>query len=414
LRKSKLASASNPSKTSGVLQLILSIFSIVISIFEALGMLVISLAAGQMSASAVASFRYLAWITLVIGLSALPSGILAIQRLSGKPEPLPGKNRSLLAASICLMLLIPLALLTKLSLFSNIPAWFKAVENILLITIPAWWFIEIARFRISRNSRQRAWGLINISGFISMPVIILVEGLLLIIFAGGLILWASQLPGFDALVNQLKNLMYVNPGSLQLLIDQYQSFLLEPGVIAIGILFIALVVPLVEELLKPLALWFFIKRQWSPAEGFVAGVICGATFAVLESLVALASVDSASWLALAAARSGTALLHVTTAGLSGWALSSSWLDGKYARVGITYLAVVLLHGSWNFLAVAAGFSTFASESTPTFFNGLSPAAPWLMAVLAAALIGILIAFNIRLRRHQLLPIPPQLPPSLPG
>lgn len=406
--------SSNTSKTSNVLLLILSIFSIILSIFAVLGMLAISMAAGQMSASAVVSFRYLAWITLVIGLSALPSGIGAIQSLSGKARILPGKSRSFLSASICLVLLIPLALLTKLPLFSNIPAWFKALENTLLISIPAWWFIEVARFCLSHTSEYKPWGLINISGFISMPVIIFIEGLLLVIFAGGLILWASQLPGFDVLVNQLKNLMYVKPGSLRLFIDQYQPFLHNPGIIVIGILFIALVVPLVEELVKPLALWFFIKRQWSPAEGFIAGVICGGTFAVLESLVALASVDSASWLSLAAARSGTALLHITTAGISGWALTSSWLDGKYSRVGVTYTMAVLLHGTWNFLAVAAGFSSIASDYTPAFFNGLSPVAPWLMAALAACLIVILIAFNIHLRKQQPSPIPSQLPPSLPG
>lgn len=406
--------SSNTSKTSNVLLLILSIFSIVLSMFAALGMLVISMAAGQMSASAVVSFRYLAWITLVIGLSALPSGIGSIQSLSGNTKILPGKSLSFLSASICLVLLIPLALLTKLPLFANIPAWFMALENTLLISIPAWWFIEVARFRLSRTTEYKPWGLINISGFISMPVIIFIEGLLLVIFAGGLILWASQLPGFDVLVNQLKNLMYVKPGSLQLLIDHYQPFLQNQGIIAMGILFIALVVPLVEELVKPLALWFFIKRQWSPAEGFVAGVICGGTFAVLESLVALASVDSASWLSLAAARSGTALLHITTAGISGWALTSSWLDGKYSRVGVTYTMAVLLHGAWNFLAVAAGFSSIASDYTPAYFNRLSPVAPWLMAALAACLIGILIAFNIHLRKHQPSPIPPQLPPSLPG
>lgn len=288
-----------------------------------------------------------------------------------------------------------------------------ALSNVLFVAIPAWWFIELGNLRLPKISGQKTWGLLNFSAFVSMPVIVFIEGLVLIIGATGIIVWLSNRQEYATLADQLKNLMYINLDSAKLLLDQYGSLMQEPGVIAILVLVIALIVPLVEELLKPLAIWFFIKRQWSPREGFIAGMICGGAFAIVESLIALASADSGSWLVLVAARSGTALLHIVTAGLSGWALTSSWLDGKYLRVGIAYLVAVFLHGAWNFLAITVGISSIAGDNSLSFLRWLSPAAPWIMAGLAVVLIGLLILINTSLRRQQTSMTPPQLLPPMP-
>jgi hypothetical protein len=392
---------------------VLGILSFGLSIFGTLGMVVISLAAQQVGNSATQTFRYMALISLAIGISAIPSCIFAIRRLSIKTEK-PGKlKNTLILASICLMGLAPLVLLTKLPIFTPTPAWLMALSNVLFIAIPAWWIVELGSLNLPQISRQKTWGLLNFSAFITMPVIIVFEGLLLVIGATGLMVWLSKRQEYATLVDQLKNLMYVNLDSAKLLLDQYESLIREPVVIGLLVLVIALIVPLVEELLKPLAIWFFIKKQWSPHEGFIAGMVCGGAFAVVESLIALASADSGSWLVLVAARSGTALLHIVTAGLSGWALTSSWLDGKYLRVGVAYLVAVFLHGLWNFLAISAGISSFAGGNSPHILDWLSPAAPAIMAGLAVVLIGLLISINASLRRQQGSTTPPQLPPPLP-
>ncbi len=401
------------SKTPSIFQLVLGILSFGLSVFGALGMVVISLAARQIGDTEVQTFRYMALICLAIGISTIPSSIFAIRRLSQKPGKANTKINGFLVASICLAGLAPLALLIKLPVFIPAPAWLMALANVLFVAIPAWWIVELGSLRLPQISRQRIWGLLNFSAFISMPVIILVEGLLLVIGATGLMVWLSNKQEYATLIDQLKNLMYINLDSVKLMLDQYGSIMQEPGVIAMVVLVIALIVPLVEELLKPLAIWFFIKRQWFPREGFIAGMICGGAFAVIESLIALASADSGSWLVLVAARSGTALLHIVTAGLSGWALTSSWLDGKYLRVGITYLATVVLHGAWNFLAITVGVGSFAGDSSLHFLRWLSPAAPWIMACLAVVSIVILLKINTNLRRQQASMTPPQLLPPLP-
>ena len=48
-------------------------------------------------------------------------------------------------------------------------------------------------------------------------------------------------------------------------------YISNPLVIATVIGYIALIVPLIEELFKPLAVWIFARKIESPAQGFAMG-----------------------------------------------------------------------------------------------------------------------------------------------
>jgi hypothetical protein len=171
---------------------------------------------------------------------------------------------------------------------------------------------------------------------------------------------------------------------------------------------------MVEELFKPLALWIFIKRRWSPAEGFIAGMLSGAAFAIIESLISLAAATSADWLTIAGGRAAAALLHITTAGFIGWALTSSWIDGKYARIAFTYVGAVLMHGAWNFLALVVGLSAISDSAGFSPNLPQSNFAPWVMAALVVGLLALLVIMNVKLRNIYRSSSPPQqLPPPLP-
>jgi len=65
-----------------------------------------------------------------------------------------------------------------------------------------------------------------------------------------------------------------------------------------------------------------------------------------------------SGLAWSIGRAGTDLLHILTSGLMGLALYYAFQKGKYLRLILTYLMVVILHGSWNFFSLWAGFYSF--------------------------------------------------------
>jgi len=104
-------------------------------------------------------------------------------------------------------------------------------------------------------------------------------------------------------------------------------------------------------------------------------------------------------------RIGTGLLHIFTAGINGWALASTWRDGKYMRVGIAYLASVIVHGAWNLFALLLG-STWPDELPQIVDPHLSSLAVWFLPILTMVLLISMIGFNLYLR-HQ--PAPPPLP-----
>lgn len=401
------------SKTPTILQLVLGIISVVLVLIMTIALLVLTFASEQMDQPTIQSVKYITWIVASFSIPAIFSSLYAVRRLFPKPAlQTKKKSRPFLTASGFLLSLIPLAWLTTQPAFDPAPAWFKAVASFLFVVVAAWWIIELGQIHLPRLTRQKQWGLVNFANFVTMPVILLVEIVVLAIGLGLLIAWLMQKPEYAFIVNQVQNLMYVNLDTLPLIIDELKPLIQDPGIVAAVIVAIALVVPLVEELLKPLALWFFVKRQWSPADGFIAGMICGATFAAVESLTALASAGGESWLPLIAARTGTSLLHITTAGISGWALTSSWRDGSYLRVGLTYLLVVFLHGAWNFSAVIIGVSQL--QGIELFqAQWVSKFALWLMVGLAFIMVLLLAFFNQKLRRQNTPMPPPPLPAMQP-
>ncbi len=400
-----------------VWQLVLGVISLSLALITAIALGIVVLAdqlAGQAVPIDLQPVNYLAWITIAIGCTGIPSIVFAIKRLRKGHAAAGGNPHLLITASIALLLLAPLAWLTTLPSMSTPSGFIKAIVNILFVGIPAWWIVELGQQGLPRVTRQKQWGLINFGIFVTMPVVILVE--IILLGAGVAILtgWLGRQPEFAPLLDQVKNLLILNPQRMGLLADQLQPLLKSPVVIGSVLLAFSLLVPMVEELLKPLALWIFIKRRWSPAEGFIAGMLSGAAFAVIESLISLSAASSADWLIIAGGRAAAALLHIVTAGFSGWALTSSWNDGKYARIALTYAGIVLVHGAWNFLAVAVGLSALPDSTGLTPILSQSNAAPLIMAALAVGLLALLVIMNKKLKKEaQISNMPPQIPPSLP-
>jgi len=131
--------------------------------------------------------------------------------------------------------------------------------------------------------------------------------------------------------------------------------LLSTPPIFIGILLlVALIIPMIEEAFKTLGVWLLKGHGISPAEGYVAGMLSGAGFALIEGLLnsaTIASSASTDWLGFVVGRLGGTLLHIFNGGLLGWAMARAWQGKKPTRVVGTYFLTVLLHGIWNGFAV---------------------------------------------------------------
>ena len=408
-----MESAPRTSNTTTVLQLVLGIISLGLVLITTLALVIISFASRQLDQATLQSVRNITWISAALGVPALLSIIYSARRIFPRSALPARKSSSFLIATIFLAGSVLLAWLTTLPAFEPVPAWIRSLLSIVLVVVTAWWVVVLGSFRLPRLTGQKQWGLVNFANFVTMPVILVIETIVFALGVGLLIAWVMQKPEYAYIINQVQNLMYVNFDTMPLIIEELTPLLQDPAVITAVLMAFALVIPLIEELFKPLAVWFFIKRQWSPAEGFVAGMICGAAFSAVESALALASISGESWLPLIAARAGTALLHITTAGLSGWALTSAWRDGRYLRVGFTYLLVVLLHGIWNFLAISVAYTSLVEGNAINFQVGLASVAPWIMGGLVVVFLALLVGMNLQLRRQQISTLPPQMPPPLP-
>jgi hypothetical protein len=159
--------------------------------------------------------------------------------------------------------------------------------------------------------------------------------------------------------------------------------------------YIALLVPFLEELFKPIGVWIFSRQIKTPAEGFVLGALSGAAYGMIESL-GVSSVSGADWVGLIATRAGTGLLHVTTSGLMGWAIISAVQEKKYLRFLLAYFGAILLHGTWNGMTVLVSFSSLGTGLQNNDLSALTVPAIGALVMLAGGLFILLLQINRRL------------------
>lgn len=338
----------------------------------------------------------LAWVstlTAVLAFISATFGILGLMNKSfANQTDFPGSqkfinnNRSLgFRLSWALLLIWPLLLiLGGIVAKTTAIAWLLLPPiNLLGIGIPVWWVIENARRHLPLGRPQRGWGLINFTLFLSTPVVMVVEllGFGLVLFFVILIIaanpeWASKI---SVLISQLSAVQN-NPDNLVVII---RPVLNNPLILYLMLAILSGLAPLVEELLKPLALWALSGRNLTPAGGFAAGALCGGAFALIESLLNLASPTGDGWTSLVIARAGTAVLHTATSALVGWGMVCAWKNAAYVRLALAYLIAVLFHGLWNGLGVLSLYSNLLDEQTllPAWLQSMIPAVPFALVFL---------------------------------
>jgi RsiW-degrading membrane proteinase PrsW (M82 family) len=224
--------------------------------------------------------------------------------------------------------------------------------SLLAATLPIVWLVSMGMRGLAGGSRQRQWGLFA-GGLAFSPVMIIVLELLALIgmlLAVGVVLALNPELAYD-LSTLVARLASAPPGSDNWL-NILSPYIVKPAFLAAILAYTSLLIPLIEEAVKPLGLWLLAGRRLTPAEGFVGGLISGAGFALFENLSALSG-GGEDWALLASSRISTALLHMLTSGLVGWALAHAWSQGRYLRLGISYTAAVALHGIWNALGIAS-------------------------------------------------------------
>jgi PrsW family intramembrane metalloprotease len=277
-------------------------------------------------------------------------------------------------------------------------AWFiLPVATILVIVPPIWLILGVGTKGIPLGKRWQVFTILGMSMTIGPLIMIALElaALLGIILGGGVLITllkpdlARELIGMGKIISDESN-----PEMILNLVGPYLKSRLVIGTL-IG--YIAVIVPLIEELFKPLAVWIFARKLSSPAQGFALGMLSGAAFAIFESMNASGN-GSMSWAVIVSVRAGTSLLHTTASGLVGWGITAAFAEKRPWRFFSAYLTAAGIHGIWN--ACAAGISIASlgqSIGKPEWLFNFIPALLCGMLVLGIGMLAVLIISNRKLR-----------------
>lgn len=353
--------------------------------------------------------------TLVFsGLLLLPSAYYALRRLQGKPavDTFAILRKTRPAQWI---LVLPLVLLAGHLVYKTPPVnWLiLPILHIAAIGLPIGWILYLALRGLPLGSAQRLWGAFD-SGLVLAPLIIsILEGLAALGFVLIGAIYLAQNPDLVQKLFTMAQWIQINDPTPEQILQRYSPQLLRPEIVWIALLFAALVVPLIEEIFKPIGAWLLAGRRLTPAAGFAAGALSGAGYALFESLLLTSSGEE--WAALMVARIGTALVHIFTAAITGWAITYSLRSGNYLKLGMAYLSAVLLHAIWNGITVLTSFTTLAAYNNlplnmPAIAQEMGKLAPFILVSLAAATFLMLVLSNRVLAQS----LPAQQPAAITG
>jgi RsiW-degrading membrane proteinase PrsW (M82 family) len=231
--------------------------------------------------------------------------------------------------------------------------------NLLVAGIPVLWFYNAAQRKLDTESQIRKWRIFGFSFAITPIVVIGVEIVALLIMSVAAGVWVAYRisvdPSFERELMFIINQISIAGNDLDKILQLLEPYLMKPAVLVWAVVIVGGVIPVIEETIKPLALWSLVGRKITPQEGFVNGLLCGAGFALMENLLyATTAVMADDWLIMVVGRAGTGLLHMLASGIVGWGLAMLWRDGKWIFSGLTILGAFLLHGVWNAVALISG------------------------------------------------------------
>lgn len=372
----------------------------------------ISMLAGASSAGDILQVFMLATAMTMSGLFMLPSAYYAWMRLIGKK---PSGVIDLLSPTMLSKLhpewwifALPLVILFGhlIAGRSNLAWLLLPPFHLLAVGIPTAWLLNLAIHNLPNGSAQRFWGVFN-SGLGLAPLLIMMFEILAAL--GFLIFFGLLLSAQPDLSKQLFEMVRQLQGvqSPDVVIEILGPILVNPLVIFLVVLFGAGVVPLIEELFKPIGVWLLFGRKMTPAAGFVAGALSGAGYGFVESLALSSTGDQ--WSALVLARIGTSAVHILTSALTGWALVQAWQKKRILQLGLAYLCAVIIHGLWNGLTLLYSFDLLSSmENLPlqaAWVHSIGTITPFALILLAVGCSLGLILINRSLQRNPAKPRP---------
>lgn len=264
------------------------------------------------------------------------------------------------------------------------------------VVLPLFVLLGLGVRGIPLGTRWQSWNTFGLAMTLAPFILVFLELFALVFILVIVVAVLMSQPGFETTILQLATQIESLDPQSKAAQDLIAPYLLQPGVIVVALLYFAMIVPMLEELLKPLGVWFFAGRLNSPAQGFALGALSGSAYGLIETLGV--SAQTADWSTLLLSRIGTGALHITASALMGAAIVYAVRERRYLRLLFTYALSVSLHGLWNTLAIFFAFATISE-----YFELEHPLREWTlplnigMAVFTVILCGILVWSNRRMK-----------------
>lgn len=284
------------------------------------------------------------------------------------------------------------------------------------VMLPLWIITALAVRHLPLGSRWRTWGAFGVSLTAVPLLLIVIELFMFMVIFAVVIFYVVANPQlsaeFQGLSSQVMFLDLETEAGADELLRLLAPFIVRPGVFIPVLIVLSGLIPLLEELIKPLAVWLLAGRLSSAAQGFALGALSGAGFAIWETFNASGQTDG--WGVLLFTRIGTGLLHIVASAIMGMGIYLAVRERRYLRLLGSYLLAVLLHGLWNAAALTVSFSALGvTYIQPDGYEELQQISTIGLVVLAGILLALLVAFNRKLQ--QTLPVSvPEETPALPN
>jgi len=309
------------------------------------------------------STGFLVWSSILGGILLLPLFLMSIKQWKSQPMPAWLDTNRSKVGKVALWLILVWPVIVFLGWLvagsPDVAVFLLGPINLLVAGIPILWIYNAAQWKLKTGSPIRKWRIFGLSLTVTPIVIVIVEFVAIIILGMIGVVWIAYRmsvdPSLERELTYIFNQVMLAGNDLEKLLQLLEPYLLQPSIIILIVAIVGGIMPIIEEIIKPLALWLLAGQKISPKEGFVGGLLCGAGFALMENvLYATTAVMAEDWLFMTLARAGTGALHMLASGLVGWGLATLWRDGKWIFMGLTTLGAFLLHGFWNALALISG------------------------------------------------------------
>jgi hypothetical protein len=331
---------------------------------------------------------------LLLGMLLLPSIVLAINRISGRH--LISSNFLVKLFSLLhpkrLIWLFPLVVLAGnwLNNLQSINWLLMPVFNLLALGLPIAWLIWAGSKRFSPGSPQRNWSVFSI-GITATPLLILILELLFMVAGFFVIafLLSTVFTGIDLNIDTLLSAITESTNSQQIPEQVIVEFIRQPALLLIILIFVSGLVPLIEELIKPVAILLLWRKSLTPQDGWLLGLLSGAGFALIESLGN--TTVGEDWTFLVLARAGASALHIFNTAIISYTLVLAREKKRFLPALLALLGAILIHALWNGITI---FATLSSLENSTDASGAWPIGFIItLAAISLSLIGGILMVN---------------------